>query len=327
METLDLHPREADTERLTIIIPAYNEEGGIGRALESLANEPRLAGATILVMDDGSTDDTGRIAREHGARVVRSRTNRGYGASLKRGVRLAETEYVAWFDADGQHRACDLAEMYETLVQERAEAILGARTAASHSVRQRALGKTIIHIAAQIAVAMRIPDVNCGLRVFRTATLARYLHLLPDGFSASTTSTLVFLQKHHEVLFHDVVAPRRVGKSTVSQLRDGLRALHTILRILVLFNALRTFSAVAAVFVLAGLAYGVPVALVHGLGFPVLGALLVVLGIQVFCLGVVCDQISALRLERLEPAAERALESRGSERRTSPAARGRRRAA
>lgn len=300
MQTLEFSSRAQSAERLTIVIPAYNEQAGIGRTLEAIRSEPRLAGATILVMDDGSTDRTAEIAREHRATVVSARVNRGYGASLKRGVKLAETEYVAWFDADGQHRACDLAEMYQTIIRERAEAVLGARNGESHNVRQRALGKLVIHYAAESAIAMRIPDVNCGLRVFRRSTLNRYLHLLPNGFSASTTSTLVFLKRNHDVLFHPIVAPMRLGKSTVSQVRDGLRALHTILRILVLFNALRTFTAISAIFVTAGLAYGIPVALLHGLGFPVLGALFVVTGIQIFCLGVVCDQISALRLERLE---------------------------
>jgi glycosyltransferase involved in cell wall biosynthesis len=306
MQTLEFPTRAQSAERLTIVIPAFNEEAGIGATLIALANEPRLAGATVLVVDDGSTDNTAQIAREHGASVISARSNRGYGASLKRGVRLAETEFVAWFDADGQHRPCDLADMYQSIIEERAEAVLGARSAESHSIRRRALGKLVIHYAAESAIATRIPDVNCGLRVFRRATLNRYLHLLPNGFSASTTSTLVFLKRNHDVLFHSIVAPQRLGKSTVSQVRDGLRALHTILRILVLFNSLRTFTALAALFVTAGLAYGIPVALLHGLGFPVLGALFVVLGIQIFCLGVVCDQISALRLERLERVTEEA---------------------
>ncbi len=302
MRTVEL-PRSVTADRLTIVIPAFNEESGIGQTLQALADEPRLAGATVIVVDDGSTDRTAEIARTYGARIVRSRVNRGYGASLKRGVRLAETDYVAWFDADGQHRPCDLADMFDRVRLERADAVLGARTRASHASVERAFGKTVIHYAAQTAVAMRIPDVNCGLRVFQRETLNSYLHLLPNGFSASTTSTLVLLKQNHEVLFHPIIAPRRLGKSTVSQLRDGLRALHTILRILVLFNALRTFSAIAALFVFGGIAYGVPIALLHGLGFPVLGALMIVTGIQIFCLGVVCDQISALRMERLDSAA------------------------
>lgn len=304
MFSRDLSPRNHSAERLTIIIPAFNEAAGIGPTLAALRSEPRLAQATILVVDDGSTDDTAHLARAHGVGVVSARSNLGYGAALKRGVRLAETEYVAWFDADGQHRACDLADMYQTIIREGAEAVLGARDAASHAVRERALGKLVIHYAAESAISRRIPDVNCGLRIFRRSTLNKYLHLLPNGFSASTTSTLLFLQRNHDVLFYPIVAPRRIGKSTVSQVRDGLRALHTILRILVLFNALRTFTALSALFVLGGIAYGIPVALLHGLGFPVLGALMVVTGIQIFCLGVVCDQISALRLERLEKIAD-----------------------
>ncbi len=290
--------------RLTIIVPAFNEQAGIGAALRSLQNEPRLDGATIIVVDDGSTDDTADIAAASHVTVLRNRTNRGYGASLKRALRTADTEYVAWFDADGQHRASDLADMLERIVADNYDAVIGARGGDSHVHKGRRFGKQVIHRAAETAVGSKIPDVNCGLRVFRRDVLLRYVHLLPDGFSASTTSTLVVIQRNYNIAFHPVLVSERIGQSTVNQIRDGLRALHTILRILILFRALRTFTLLASVFLLIGFGYGIPMALKQGLGFPVLASLFVVSGIQIFCLGVVCDQISAMRLERLESAAE-----------------------
>jgi len=289
-------------EQLTVLIPAYNEEAALAATLQGLRAEPALRGARIIVIDDGSRDATARVASEQGATVLCNRTNRGYGAALKRGALAADTGLVAWFDADGQHRAADLAGMLERMAAEDADVVIGARTRASHAVRRRGPGKALLKLAAQVAAGAKIPDINCGLRLFRRVLLARYLHLLPDGFSASTTSTLVFLKRKYRVAFHPVQVRERTGTSTVKQLRDGLRTLHTILRTLVLFSALRAFGTLAALLVLLGLGYGVPVALLQGLGFPVLGELLVVLGVQVFCLGVICDQITALRMERLESA-------------------------
>lgn len=299
METVRMHRGPSFGDRLAVIIPAFNEEGGIGKTLAALRNEPRLEGATLIVVDDGSTDHTADIAVGYGATVIRNWTNLGYGASLKRGMQIAQTELVAWFDADGQHDPSDLADMTECLHNENAHAVLGARTSLSHLVKERVLGKKVIKLAAEAAVGRSIPDVNCGLRVFRRSILANYVGLLPDGFSASTTSTLLFMKRNHHIVFHPVYAAERIGKSSVRQLRDGMRALHTILRISVMFNAFRSFSLFAGLLILAGLAYGIPLSVVRGAGFPVFAAMSIILGVQVFCLGVVCDQISAMRLERL----------------------------
>jgi glycosyltransferase involved in cell wall biosynthesis len=292
----------ASAPSVTILIPAYNEEAGLGKTLAALRKELRLSGAEVIVIDDGSTDRTAEIAADHGAAVIRNWTNLGYGASLKRGVRAAAGEVVAWFDADGQHAPSDLADMIDRLRRDRAHAVIGARTAESHVVKRRVIGKRILKAAAEAAAGRPIPDFNCGLRVFRRTILERYLEMLPDGFSASTTTTLLFLKRNYHVVFHPVHVAERIGKSTVRQVRDGLRTLHTILRLAMMFNAFRTFSAFAALLVGGGVLYGLPLSLVRGEGFPVLAALAIILGVQVFCLGVVCDQISALRLERLGPS-------------------------
>lgn len=299
MEVHGMHPRFSTTPPLAIIIPAYNEETGIGKTLQSLRGEPRLTGAEIVVVDDGSSDRTAEIAAEHGATVIRNWTNLGYGASLKRGILATRSELIAWFDADGQHDPADLADMVECLDRERAQAVIGERSRLSHVVRGRVVGKRIIKWAAEAAVGRRIPDVNCGLRVFRRRALIRYLGLLPDGFSASTTSTLLFMKQNAHIVFHPVNVGQRMGKSSVRMIRDGLRTLHTILGITIMFNALRAFSLLAGLMIVAGLLYGVVTGLIRGAGFPVLAASTVLMGVQVFCLGVVCDQISAIRLERL----------------------------
>jgi len=294
MSVFAIHPAT-----VTILIPALNEEAGLAKTLAALRQEPRLTAAEVIVIDDGSSDATAEIAAAHDVTVIRNWANLGYGASLKRGVRAASNDLIAWFDADGQHSPTDLADMVDRLRLEQAHAVIGARTPASHVVKRRVFGKRILKLAAEAAVGRRIPDINCGLRVFRRAILERYLDLLPDGFSASTTSTVTFLKRNYHVIFHPVHVSERIGKSTVRQLRDGCRTLHTIMRLTVMFNAFRTFTCFALFLILAGMLYGLPLALIQGDGFPVLAALSIILGVQVFCLGVVCDQISALRLERL----------------------------
>jgi len=287
-------------EELTILIPALNEERAIGATLDALRREPRLAGATLMVVDDGSSDDTAEIAAAHGAVVLRNPRNLGYGASLKRGVRAAETPLVAWFDADGQHDPADLADMVARLQAEDADAVFAARVRGSHVVWARVAGKRLLEWIANTAAGRRIPDINCGLRVFRRELLLAYLHLVPDGFSASTTTTLIYLKRNHRLLFHPVVTAQRVGQSSVRQIRDGLRALHTITRVTILFNALRSFALAGGGLIGVGLVYGVAVALSQGLGFPVLAALAIILGVQLLGLGVVCDQITAMRLEQID---------------------------
>ena len=299
MDILSLHRPGLRADDLTVIIPAFNEEAGIGRTLQSLQDEPRLTGANVIVISDGSADRTAEIARTYGATVIENWSNLGYGASLKRGIQRADTELIAWFDADGQHQPSDLADMVERIHREEAHAVIGARTSGSHVVKKRVLGKRIIKFAAEAAVGRKIPDVNCGLRVFRRVLLLRYVDLLPDGFSASTTSTLLFMKRNHHLVFHPIQTVERIGTSTVRQVRDGLRALHTILRITIMFNALRTFNWCSGLLIATGLLYGTTIGLIKGGGFPVFAAMTTILGVQVFCLGLVCDQITAMRLAYL----------------------------
>lgn len=289
---------------LSVLVPVFNEESGIGAALAALSAEPRLRGAQVIVIDDGSHDHSAEIAGScPGVTLLRHERNRGYGAAIKTGLRAASGDFVAWYDADGQHRPQDLADMVCRIEDESLDAVLGARSRESYAVRERLLGKVVLKLVAQGIVGRTIPDVNCGLRVFRRDVLERYLHLLPDGFSASTTTTLLMLKRHYRVAFHAVLAPRRAGQSSVRQLRDGLSTLHLIARVVMLFNAFRAFSAIAAVIGVTGLVYGTVVALTHKLGFPVLAALMVIVALQIFLMGLIGDQISAMRIERLEDGA------------------------
>jgi glycosyltransferase involved in cell wall biosynthesis len=287
---------------LTILIPSFNEEGGLPPTLTGLLGEPRLAGARVIVIDDGSTDKTAEVAASFAPRVevLRHKNNQGYGAGIKSGTRHATTHWVAWFDADGQHRTEDLVSLYETAVRDHYDAVFGNRTAGSAIVKSRVAGKKVLSIVANSVAQQKIPDLNCGLRVFRRELLAAYLPLLPDGFSASTTTTLLCIKRNRHFTFSPIKVEVRIGTSTVKQVRDGLRTLHLMMRILFLFQAFKTFATVASFFFATGLVYGVAIALWRGQGFPVLAELLCIVGVIVFCFGIISDQISALRIDLLE---------------------------
>jgi hypothetical protein len=207
---------------------------------------------------------------------------------------------VAWFDADGQHRSQDLATMLDEMRKHDYDALFGARTTDSAVVKSRVAGKAVLAFVARFVVEQKIPDINCGLRIFKRTGFVPYLPLLPDGFSASTTSTLLYMKRNKHLRFHPVITGDRAGTSSVRQVRDGLRTLHLMMRVLVLFSAFRAFTIASICFGSVGTAYGMFWAIVTGRGFPVLASVFILAGVIIFFMGILCDQISALRIELLE---------------------------
>ncbi len=284
---------------LSIIIPALNEEEGIGPALRELA--AAVPAAEIIVVDDGSTDETGAVARAvQGVTVLTHARNRGYGAALKTGMRAASRDLVAWYDADGQHRPEDLIRAVEETVGGPHDLVIGVRGKDSAKQRERALGKAVLFFVARVISREKVPDLNSGLRCFRRDALIRYLHLLPDGFSASTTTTLMMIKRGYRVGYVPIVAKERVGKSTVKIVRDGLRTLQLIIRIVVLFEAFKVFTVLGLGLLIPGLVYGLLVAAIRHEGFPTLAGTVVVSGLLTFFIGIVADQVVELRKERFE---------------------------
>lgn len=283
-------------DQLTVVIPAFNEAGKIGDVLADL--RVKIPGVQVLVVDDGSRDATVQIARKAGAAVISHRKNKGYGAALKTGFRTARTPYLAMCDADGQHRPEDLALMLQ--YADGFDMVIGARGKNSHRSAVRRPGKWLLCKLANVLVRQRIPDLNSGLRVMRREVILRYLHLLPDGFSASTTSTLCVLHRGYEVKFMRITTGKRFGHSTVRQARDGLNSVFLMVRLIVLFNPRRVFLPPALVLVVCGLLYGLNTAMLVGKGFPTLAVLAVMTGLITGMFGLIADQISSLRLELFE---------------------------
>lgn len=291
-------------ERLSVVIPAHNEVGGISGTLNSLREG--LPECEIIVVDDGSTDGTGDQVRAFpDVTLAHHEYNRGYGASLKTGMRLATREYLAWFDGDGEHRVEDLTVMAERLEQERLVAVIGHRTKPGRSLFRQA-GKLGIRLLARSLGVRAGSDLNCGLRVFRRDVIVPLSRLLPDGFSASMTSTMVMLAQRYPTAFQPVGVKPRIGESKVV-LRDGFRSLLLVLRVIMLFAPLRIFLVPGAILLAIGAVYGFTTALVLRAGLPTAALFLMNAGMMLSMLGLIADQVSQTRLEQLRlPEIERA---------------------
>ncbi|MDH4183794.1 MAG: glycosyltransferase family 2 protein [Nitrospinota bacterium] len=296
--------------KLSIVIPAYNEEGGIFRTLQTL--QASFPGAEIIVVDDGSSDGTfAQAARAHGIKLAKHAFNRGYGAAIKTGMGIATREFIAWFDADCEHRPEDLHKMLDEIQTKSLAAVIGQRSRSSASPVIRIVGKWLIKLMARSLMVKTGPDLNCGLRIFRRNAVIPYLPLLPDGYSASLTTTMIMVERGYPFLFHPVSTGERVGQSKV-RLADGFKALVLVIRTIMLFAPLRIFFGSGLFFIAAGLLYGVPFALVYRHGLPVAALLVVLTGVLLCLLGLVADQISQMRLSKHVPAAEFTLINTGA---------------
>jgi glycosyltransferase involved in cell wall biosynthesis len=301
LETVDAsyHAAFEPGNKLSIIIPAFNEQEGITQTLERLASEDCLKGAEIILVDDGSSDKTSQVASSFPqVKIIRHPFNRGYGSAICTGARASQGEYILWFDGDGQHRVEDLVKVSQKLLNEELEYVIGVRDTESYQDPNRKFGKWLLRQAVNFSLGRPVPDFNSGLRGFKREILLRYLHLLPKGFGASTLTTLLMVENDHYGSTVPIRVQPRLGKSTVKMVRDGMRTLEIILHIVVLFKPLKFFGIIGLFLILLGLVYGfVKASLVH-LGFPIFASLLIILGVQSFFFGLLCDQISAMRREK-----------------------------
>jgi glycosyltransferase involved in cell wall biosynthesis len=281
---------------ITIVIPAYNEAEAIEPVLNRLKTiRPDLV-EEIIVVNDGSTDQTAERAQLPGIRVVSHSQNRGYGAALKTGIIAAQTPFVVTMDSDGQHNPADVERLWAVAASN--DMVVGQRTAVLHSQLWRMPGKWLLTLMANYLSRRRIPDLNSGFRLMRRDVVKKYMHLCPSGFSFSTTITMAFFNRGHKVDYVPIQVEKRTGKSTVS-VRTGFETIILVLRLATLFDPLRVFIPLSIFFGIAGFSWGIPYALA-GYGLSVGAMLAFVTALLMFTLGLVCDQVSQLRLERYE---------------------------
>jgi len=278
---------------LSIIIPAYNEEEGLRTFLGKLLPFARERGWEVIVVDDGSTDATADVAREYGAKVISHHRNKGYGSALKTGIRNASNEIVVMMDSDGQHKQEDIERLVEYI--DDYDMVVGAR---KRSKGIRAPGKKLLSIVANYLSGYKIPDLNSGFRVFRKSLIETFLHFCPNGFSFTTTITLAYLREGYSIKYVPIDAQERVGRpSTVKFFRDGYKTFLLIIRVIVLFNPLKVFVPASIFLFLLGFAFTVYGIVVFGRA-PNMGVLTILSSIILFFMGILADQISAIRRER-----------------------------
>ena len=282
----------ADATAVSIVIPAFNEAPSVAAVVSAMA--AAAPWREIIVVDDGSSDDTGARARAAGARVVAHPYNKGNGAAVKSGIRAASGDFVLIVDGDGQHRAADACRLVSRLGDY--DLVVGARSDSTQATHARRFGNTALNRLASHLAGREIPDLTSGFRAARREYLMEFLHLLPNGFSTPTTTTLAFIKAGYNVAFEPTDAAVRVGDSKIRLAHDGARFLMIILKIVTLFSPLRVFLPVAVVSFAVGAGYAVWTIATqrHVTNSSVL---LIVLAVMVFLVGLVSEQISALRFE------------------------------
>ena len=283
-------------EKICIIMPAYNEANAIGEVLGKLMPMASEQGWEVIVVDDGSSDETGTVARDSGVRVLRHPSNRGYGASLSTGVRATNADVIVFIDSDGQHNHSDIPGLLEHI--DRYDMVVGFRTKGSYIDPYRKLGKKVLKWFANYLAKEKIPDINSGFRVFRRDVLLRYLHLMPEGFSFSTTSTFAMLKGGHPIKWIPIKTTRRIGTSTVKQLKHGPETMMLMLRRSVLFDPLRVFLPVSGILVFLAVGMAALNFILYRRAIPASAVFLGISAVIIFMLGLLTDQVSAIRREQ-----------------------------
>ena len=284
---------------LSIILPAKNEAPGLRQVLPGLRRH--FPEAEVIVVDDGSTDETAAVASGHGARVLSSPYPMGNGAAIKRGTRAASGEILVFMDADGQHDPALIPRLLEKLEQGY-DMVVGARDSSGQASAGRSLANNFYNRLASWMTGHRVADLTSGFRAVRAERFRQFLHLLPNGFSYPTTSTMAFFRSAYPVAYVPVPVAERIGKSHIRPVRDGLRFLLIIFRIATLYSPLKLFAPVGFDFFLVGAVYyAYTFVALHR--FTNMSALLFSAAVIVFLIGLVSEQITSLTYQavRSEP--------------------------
>jgi len=283
---------------LTIIIPAFNEELAIKSTLEKLLPTAIRNKWNIIVINDGSTDNTIEVVTgfEEKITLINHPYNKGYGASLKTGIRAVKTDYIGMYDADGQHNPEDLESIWQNIGNY--DMLVGKRGHDSHQDWIRKPGKWILFKTANFLTGRKIPDLNSGLRIIKKDIVIDKLHLFSDAFSFSTTSTVALMNMGYFVEYYPIKVNKRIGKSTVKQFKHGTSTIMLILRLIVLFNPLKVFIPASLILLAIGILYEIVFGIIlMPVGFKLIPAalLLILTGIFIFFFGLIADQLSEIR--------------------------------
>lgn len=280
----------------SIIIPAYNEEDAVKLLLDKIVALGIHEQYEVIVVDDGSSDNTAAVIRQYPVRLISHTSNKGYGASLKTGIRKAGGSRVILIDGDGQHDPRYITEIDKLL--DEYDLVIGERSAGSYQVKNRRFGKKLIKWVGEFLVEQKLPDFNSGYRGFNRDYLMDMLHLMPNGFSFSTTSTLAFIKEGYQIATLPIEVTERLGrKSNVRFFKDGTKTMMLVFRIIMLFNPLKVFLPASIGIFLLGCIYGL-IGYIYFSRFSNGALVLTTLGMFLFFIGLLADQISIMNRKK-----------------------------
>jgi glycosyltransferase involved in cell wall biosynthesis len=280
---------------LSIIIPAHNEQ----EALPALINGIRqqVPDAEIIVVDDGSTDETADRAQLAGAHVINHPYKIGNGAAVKTGMRHGTGDTLVLMDGDGQHDPADIPALLEHA--EDYDMIVGARSRSAHASILRLFANALYNFLASYVTTFAVKDLTSGFRVIKRETAVRYLCLLPNTFSYPTTITLALLRSGRSIKYIPITVHKRIGKSKIRILHDGFRFLLIIIKITTLFSPLHVFLPLSTLLFLLGIANYI-YTYIHSNSFTNMSAMCLISSLMIFLMGLISEQITQMRYDRIE---------------------------
>jgi glycosyltransferase involved in cell wall biosynthesis len=280
--------------RISVILPAKNEAEGLRLTLPRLREA--LPDAEVMVVDDGSSDDSAVVAAQYGATVLGSPYSMGNGAAIKRGARAASGDVLVFMDADGQHDPAHISMLLEKL-DAGYDMVVGARDSSGQASVGRGAANMFYNRLASWMTGHRIADLTSGFRAVRASKFREFLHLLPNGFSYPTTTTMAFFRSAYPVGYVSIPVARRIGRSHIRPVRDGIRFLLIIFKIATLYSPVKLFLPASASFALLGIGYYAFTFLTYG-RFTNMSALLLSAAVIVFLIGLISEQITSLTYRR-----------------------------
>lgn len=276
--------------KISIVLPAKNEAGAIQQTVKAIKQLNRVD--EIIVVNDGSTDDTAQIAEQAGAKVISHPYSKGNGAAIKTGARNAIGDVIVFMDADGQHDANDILKLIEK-IEQGYDLVVGARQKGSQASVGRGIANKLYNNLASYMSEHQVEDLTSGFRAVRAEKFKEFIYLLPNGFSYPTTSTMAFFRAGYSVTYVPIHAAKRIGKSHIHPLKDSVRFFLIIFKIATLYSPLKMFLPFAVLLFTLGTGwYGYT--LYEYQRFTNMSALLYTGSIMIFLMGLISEQITAL---------------------------------
>lgn len=279
---------------LSIVMPVFNEEGGLKKVLADIRASIKTD-YEIIVVDDASSDDSAKVALGYKARLVNQPYRMGNGAAIKAGIRNAQGDVIVFMDGDGQHNPCDIPRLLEHI--DKYDMVVGSRC--GNSSLSRGIANRIYNWLASYVTDFNVQDLTSGFRAIKKDTVQKFTYLLPNGFSYPTTITLAILKTGRSIKYVPISTSARQGKSKINVLSDGFNFLLIIAKITTLFSPFKVFLPVSALFFFLGAGYYAYTFFTYH-RFTNMSVLLLTTSVIIFMLGLISEQVAQLRLDRTE---------------------------